>query len=180
VLFAAQHKAASRTETSGLLLLDRRRCADWVDAGCGQAHRSYGVWPDEVGRRSCSRAQDGARSRARSGKVELLLGTMGSSASAMGKKGEGGRGAGWGRWGSRLPCVEEEQGGRRVEEMVGWSRGTRAHGAGREKAHPRHGCPCCQPEGGAPMGASPTVPGRRELAGRGAEHREWRSQWRWP
>jgi hypothetical protein len=72
VLFAAQHKAASRMETSGLLLLDRRRCADRVDADCGQVHMSYSVWPGEVGRRSCSRAQDGARSGARSGKAELL------------------------------------------------------------------------------------------------------------
>jgi hypothetical protein len=72
VLFAAQHKAASRVETSGLLLLDRRRCADRVNADCGQAHMSYSVWPGEVRQRSCSRAQGGARSGARSGKAELL------------------------------------------------------------------------------------------------------------
>ena len=34
------------------------------------------MWPGEVGQRSCSRAQGGARSRARSGKVELLPGAM--------------------------------------------------------------------------------------------------------
>jgi hypothetical protein len=82
----------------GAAAVDRHCCADQVDAGCGQAHMSYGVWPGEVGRRSCSRAQGGARSRARSGKVELLFGAMGSSASAMGKKGEGGRGAGYPAW----------------------------------------------------------------------------------
>jgi hypothetical protein len=50
---------------------------------------------------------------------------------------------------------------------------------GRKLAHAMD-VPAAKPEGGAPIGASPTAPGRRELAGRGAEHREWRSQWRWP
>jgi hypothetical protein len=49
---------------------------------------------------------------------------------------------------------------------------------GRKLAHAMD-VPAAKPEGGAPMGASPTAPGR-ELVGRGAEHREWRSQWRWP
>jgi hypothetical protein len=49
--------------------------------------------------------------------------------------------------------MEEEQGGRRVEEMAGWSRGTRAHGAGREKARPRHGCPYCQARRGRAHGS---------------------------
>jgi hypothetical protein len=143
----------------GLLFLDRHRCADRVDAGCGQAHRSYGVWPGEVGQRSCSRAQGGAWSRAWSGKVELLHGAMYSREREEGRHGklgcrgllamERGRRGMW----SPLPCVEEEQGGRRVEEMAGWSRGTRAHGAGREKARPRHGCPCYQARRGRAHGS---------------------------
>jgi hypothetical protein len=54
---------------SGAATVDRHRCADRVDAGCGQAHRSYDLLPGEVGRRSCSRAQGGARSRARSSRL---------------------------------------------------------------------------------------------------------------
>jgi hypothetical protein len=42
-------------------VVDQHSCADQVDAGYGQAHRSYGLQPGEVGRRSCSRAQGGAR-----------------------------------------------------------------------------------------------------------------------
>jgi hypothetical protein len=45
---------------------------------------------------------------------------------------------------------------------------------GRKLAHAMD-VPATKLEGGAPMGASPTAPGRRELAWRGVEHMEWRS-----
>jgi hypothetical protein len=95
----------------GAAVVGRHRCADRVDAGCRQAHRIYGVWPGEVGRRSCSRAKGGARSRARSGKVELLPGAMYNREREEGRHGKLGLGHGKGggrRKGSQLPCVEEE------------------------------------------------------------------------
>jgi hypothetical protein len=75
----------------GAAAVGRHRCADRVDADCGQAHRSYGVWPGKVGRRSCSRAQGGAWSKAQSGKVELLLGAMYNREREEGRHGKGRR-----------------------------------------------------------------------------------------
>jgi hypothetical protein len=46
------------------------------------------VWPGKVGQRSYSRAQGGARSRAWSGKVELLHGAMYSREREEGRHGK--------------------------------------------------------------------------------------------
>jgi hypothetical protein len=126
----------------GAAAVDRHRCADRVDAGCRQAHRSYGVWPGEVGRCSCSRAQGGAWSRARSSRLGArrrtgagasmegdrreglqLLVPMGGGAGALGT-GHGSHKGRHGRLGALLYACRERASGGVVVSVHGAGKGT--------------------------------------------------------
>jgi hypothetical protein len=154
-----------------------RGCSPWTTTSslrllfCGEERRKT-TWGKIAGGRSVEREEQGRRAmgeraqRAWSPWKEMSQRPGKEEPCARTGKTEGRDGGGKWRGALASCCWRYKKGGGRANM-----------GAGRELVHAMD-VPAAKPEGGAPMGASPTAPGkpgRRELTGRGTEHREQRS-----